>query len=218
MSRILVVSSALVLVIGAAIWPLRTSARVHSDRVRPVAHHQFRSHSLLEPSFRCSVFGGPPCFPYETCSSVFRHRPCIPDILYPFGQDLQLTISSRAQENSAEPGSGQANEKDHSKQLNTILDVFGDLRSCWIPPSEEIGRAGMQITVRVSFRRDGLPIGPPRVTYINDHAAPDKVQSAYRSAVDQMFVRCTPLNFTSGLGGAIAGRPFAIRFIDDRAF
>ena len=214
MSRTLLLSSALTLVICAVIWPLRSSARVHHT----VDHH-VRPHSLLEPSFRCSVFDGPPCFPYETCSSVFRRRPCLPDILYPFGQDLQLTISSRAQENSAEPNSGQAREKeDHSKQPNTIRDVFGDLRTCWIPPSTEAGKAGMQITVRVSFRRDGLPIGPPRVTYINDHDVSADVQNAYRSAVDQMFVRCTPLNFTSQLGGAIAGRPFAIRFIDDRVF
>jgi hypothetical protein len=215
MSRILLLSSALTLVICTVIWPTWSLARVHSARVHHAAHHHFRSHSLLEPSFRCSVFGGPPCFPYQTCSSVFRRRPCVPDIVYPLGQDLQLTISSRA---SAELYSGQTNEKDRSKQLNTILDVFGDLRSCWIPPSTEIGRAGMQITVRVSFRRDGLPIGPPRVTYINDHDAPAGVQDAYRSAVDRMFVRCTPFNFTSGLGGAIAGRPFAIRFIDDRVF
>ena len=28
---------------------------------------------------------------------------------------------------------------------------------------------------------------------------------------------CTPLGFSSGLGGALAGRPFAIRFVDKRS-
>jgi hypothetical protein len=28
--------------------------------------------------------------------------------------------------------------------------------------------------------------------------------------------RCTPLRFTPGLGGAIAGRPIAIRYVDNR--
>ena len=27
---------------------------------------------------------------------------------------------------------------------------------------------------------------------------------------------CTPLRFTEGLGGAVAGRPIAIRFVDNR--
>ncbi len=202
----LLISCAAVAAICGLVAPLSSFARVHHSRIPRVAPH-----SLLEPSFRCSVFGGAPCFPYETCSSVFRRRPCLPDIVYPMGQELQLTISS-----SANSAAEDAQEKDHS-ELNTIRQVFADLRSCWTPPSREVGKAGMQITVRVSFRRDGAPVGSPRVAYISRDASAD-VQNEYRSAVDRMFRRCTPLNFSPTLGGAIAGHLFAIRIVDDRPF
>ena len=38
----------------------------------------------------------------------------------------------------------------------------------------------------------------------------------YREAVTTALERCTPLPFTDGLGGAVAGRPITVRFIDDR--
>jgi hypothetical protein len=31
-----------------------------------------------------------------------------------------------------------------------------------------------------------------------------------------MLKRCAPLPFTQSLGGAVAGRPFIVRFIDNR--
>ena len=40
--------------------------------------------------------------------------------------------------------------------------------------------------------------------------------SAYHDAIMAALERCTPLRFTSGLGGALAGRPIAIRYVDDR--
>ncbi len=38
----------------------------------------------------CSVLSGRPCTPY-TCS-VFNRGPCIPEIDYPYGENLQLTV------------------------------------------------------------------------------------------------------------------------------
>jgi hypothetical protein len=35
-------------------------------------------------------------------------------------------------------------------------------------------------------------------------------------AITAALERCTPLPFTDGLGGAVAGRPIAIRFVDNR--
>ena len=37
-----------------------------------------------------------------------------------------------------------------------------------------------------------------------------------RDAVNAALARCTPLQFGNGMGGAVAGRPIAIRFVDDR--
>ena len=35
-------------------------------------------------------------------------------------------------------------------------------------------------------------------------------------AVEAAFRRCTPMHFSTGMAGAIAGRPLVIRFFDDR--
>ena len=40
----------------------------------------------------CSVLDGRPCTPYFC--SVFNRGPCIPEIDYPYGENLQLTIQT----------------------------------------------------------------------------------------------------------------------------
>jgi hypothetical protein len=155
----------------------------------------------------CSVFDDRPCTP--SFCSVFGPVPCIPDYGYPIGQTLSLTILSRPGESAAlEPG------KD---KLDAIRDVFAALRACWTPPALDEGRAGMEISVRLSFNRSGNIIGAPRFTYTTRDASAEQ-RDLYRRAVVDSLTRCTPLPLTQGLGGAIAGRPIAIRYIDDRAF
>jgi hypothetical protein len=73
----------------------------------------------------------------------------------------------------------------------------------------------MQITVQMSFRRTGELFGRPRITFESGGASEDE-RLAYRIAVAQMLQRCAPLPFTDALGNAMAGRPFTIRFIDNR--
>jgi len=73
----------------------------------------------------------------------------------------------------------------------------------------------MQMSVRLSFKRSGQMIGAPRVTYAS-HDAPADVRDVYRDAVDAALKRCAPLHFSDGMGGAVAGRPIAIRFVDNR--
>ena len=100
------------------------------------------------------------------------------------------------------------------ERLNTIKDVFAKLYSCWKPPP--LSRANpIDITVIVSFNREGVILGHPRITYESE-AASDNDRVAYRIAVMETLQRCTPLPFTEGLGGAVAGRPFAIPFITRR--
>jgi hypothetical protein len=96
------------------------------------------------------------------------------------------------------------------QQLDTIKDVFARLHSCWRPPP--VSRANpMDITVIVSFNRAGAILGQPRITYESESASDDD-RLAYRIAVMEALQRCTPLPFTEGLGGAVAGRPFAVPF------
>jgi hypothetical protein len=73
----------------------------------------------------------------------------------------------------------------------------------------------MQITVLMSFRRNGELFGQPRITFESGGASEDE-RLAYRIAVAQMLQRCAPLPFTEALGNAMAGRPFRMRLIDER--
>jgi hypothetical protein len=110
---------------------------------------------------------------------------------------------------------GPANGQSSSPALNTLGDVSEALQACWVPPAMEESSPGMQITVLFSFNRDGEILGEPRFTYLTPGVS-TKVRAAYQRAVAAALKRCTPLKFTPALGGALAGRPFTMRFIDNR--
>ena len=99
--------------------------------------------------------------------------------------------------------------------LNTLSELGSALRACWAPPPLDQARSGMQITVQMSFRRNGELFGRPRITFETAGATDDE-RLAYRVAVAQMLRRCASLPFTDALGNAVAGRPFTMRFIDTR--
>jgi hypothetical protein len=172
---------------------------------------------LTHNPYPCSVLSPHPCHP--TFCSVFSRHPCQPDINYGFGQDLRLTIASRtpvqADPVAAPSTPGEKAEPSPERRLDTIRDMFAALRACWVPPAEDVARPGTQLSVRLSFKRNGEPVGEPRVTFVS-LGTPPEVRQTYLDAVTAALKRCTPLPFSPGLGGALAGRPIAIRFIDDR--
>lgn len=174
-----------------------TSAEARRRQINPIPF----SH---EP---CSVLDNRPCTP--SYCSVFNHGPCIPEIEYPYGQNLQLTIESMPSQADA----ARYRRPDHD--LDTIGDLFAALRSCWSPPPEDHARPGMQMSVRFSFNRAGRLIGPPRVTYATS-GVPAETRATYLTAISASLDACLPLKFTDGLGGALAGRPIAIRYVDNR--
>jgi len=155
----------------------------------------------------CSVLDGQPCTP--SFCSVFNDGPCIPEIDYPYGQNLQLTIETVPSQDQA----AKYRRPDHD--LDTIGDLFAALRSCWSPPPADIAREGMQMSVRFSFKRSGEIIAVPRVTYATA-GTPADTRATYLKAINASLQACQPLKFTSGLGGALAGRPIAIRYVDNR--
>jgi hypothetical protein len=155
----------------------------------------------------CSVLDNHPCTP--TYCSVFNHGPCIPEIFYPYGQDLHLTVQTVPTEQDAD----KYRKPDHD--LNTIGDLFAALRSCWSPPPEDAAREGMQMSVRFSFKRSGEMIATPRVTFATT-GVPADTRATYLKAINASLDACLPLKFTDGLGGALAGRPIAIRYVDNR--
>jgi hypothetical protein len=176
----------------------------------------------------CSVLSGHPCHP--SFCSAFHRGPCFTYDWPAFGQTLRLTITSSDDDRSAskdaadgDKSADNGDKKDADRvradaeehQLDTIGDMFAALRGCWVPPPKDEARHGMEYTIRFSFKRDGEMIGPPRMTYAS-HDAPADVRDVYRGAIDAALKRCTPLHFSEGMGDAIAGRPIAVRFVDER--
>lgn len=150
----------------------------------------------------CSVFDPASCTP--SFCSVFQDGVCIPDYGFPIGQDLRLTIESKAATTEKPEG-----------DLDNIESMFKALRACWVPPDKDLARAGTEVSVRLSFKRSGEVIGTPRWTYTTP-GTPEEARRAYRDAVTSALARCAPLRFSRGMGGAIAGRPIAIRYVENR--
>ena len=96
-------------------------------------------------------------------------------------------------------------------QVDSIHDVIARLRTCWKPPPAGRAHPGIDITVTVSFNRDGDILGHPRITYESEQAT-DNDRVMYRIAVMEALQRCTPMPFTEGMAGAVAGRPFRVQF------
>ena len=96
-------------------------------------------------------------------------------------------------------------------QVNSIHDVIARLRTCWKPPPAGRAHPGIDITVIVSFNRNGDILGHPRITYESEQATDDD-RLMYRVAVMEALQRCTPMPFTEGMAGAVAGRPFHVQF------
>jgi len=171
---------------------------------------QSRRHQINPTPFShspCSVLDGQPCTPYFC--SVFNHGPCIPEIDYPYGENLQLTVQTVPPKDDA----AKYVKPDHD--LDNIGDLFAALRSCWTPPPADTARAGMQMSVRFSFKRSGEIIGAPQLTFATKDVPAD-TRVTYLKAINSSLDACVPLKFSGGLGGAIAGRPIAIRYVDNR--
>jgi hypothetical protein len=167
----------------------------------------------------CSVFNHYPCAP--TACSVFRHHPCRPFYGFPLGENLQLTIESNraASDGPAKPDATTDHATtDHATtdhDVNTIRQMFAALRTCWQPPPMESAHEGMQMSVRFAFTNAGKLKGEPRITYFTPGTS-DDIKQLYQHAIDAALDRCTPMAFTRGMAGAIAGRPIAVRFVDNR--
>jgi hypothetical protein len=169
--------------------------------------------SVAEPAAAsCGLFSRHPCVPVTVCS-VFHRGVCIPDYGIPLPQDLRLAIETTTATADLATTVPPDNGAEH--QLNTIRAMFDALRACWVPPAEKEAQRGTQMSVRFAFKRSGEIIATPRVTYVSPGVSPE-TREVYLHAVLASLQRCTPLHFTDGMAGAIAGKPIAIRFVDNR--
>src|SRR5262249_38939041 len=142
---------------------------------------------------------------------VFRQQPCVPDYEFWVGEDLRLTIES-----SPDRCTSTEQRPDGSEpEVDSICAMFDRLRACWVPPNEDEARPGTQLSVRFAFKRSGEIIAAPRVTYVSPGVGPE-MREIYLNAITAALARCTPLHFSTGMAGAVVGRPIAIRFVDNR--
>lgn len=100
-----------------------------------------------------------------------------------------------------------------SAPADTLSALYPALAACWrLPPlSGGIRGPDVEVTARLSLRRDGSLIGPPRITYTTGVAPGDR--KTLTRATLAALRQCTPARITPGLGRAIAGRPVALRFV-----
>ena len=185
----------LVTVIAVAACTVAADARQRQINPIPFSHSP------------CSVLDNQPCTP--TYCSPLQQGPCIPEIFYPYGENLQLTIQTVP----AKDDQAKYQKPDHD--LDTIGDLFAELRSCWSPPPADAAHEGMQMTVRFSMKKSGEMIGPPRLTFATS-GVPADVRDTYLKAINSSLDACIPMKFSDGLAGALAGRPIAIRYVDNR--
>jgi hypothetical protein len=108
-------------------------------------------------------------------------------------------------------GTVRASDRAASGPVGRIRELYPALRACWEPPDTP---ERLETTVRVAFRRDGRVLGEPRITYRSP--GPDEAREDLRRSVLAAVNRCASLAFSPSFGQAIAGRPVAIRFVDDR--
>jgi hypothetical protein len=147
-----------------------------------------------------------PAYPGITCNLYGPRRFCDPYLLGGIGQDLRLTIRI-GREDDAQGRSGD--------EIDTIHTLFAALRTCPVGPPPDAARWGMQMTLRFSLDRGGNIIGAPRVTYAT-HGIASQQRETYYNAIVAGLGRRTPFHLSNGMGGAVAGRPLIVRYIETR--
>ena len=96
---------------------------------------------------------------------------------------------------------------------NTLHDLGGRLEACL-----KAGRShdelanGSEVTILFALKRDGGLLGRPRITHSRLIGGLDD-QKLFVADVISAIDSCLPLDVTPGLGGAIAGRPIALRVV-----
>ena len=112
------------------------------------------------------------------------------------------------------PASGRADPRAPQGPLNTLAEIRQALRGCWQWPPASEARSGMELTVRISFKRNGEIFGA-HITYQTASVSAEE-RVLYHGALLAALSRCSPLPLTASLGEAIAGRPFIFHIHDTR--
>lgn len=152
--------------------------------------------------------GYPPIFnfPEDNGTDVYEATPRSQGVPFPYPQGFSLNVPTATDDGTATPAADKA-------KLNTYRAIADALGRCWRPPPTFAGQRWNTITLRVSFKRDGMVNGLPRIPYADPGLTAD-ARSGLNRSLTAALQRCTPLDLTPGLGSAIAGQIFALRFIE----
>ena len=103
-----------------------------------------------------------------------------------------------------------------AEPANTLQDLWARLQVCLDQGkgADELAK-GSEITILFALRRDGTMFGRARITHSDLRGDLDD-QKRFVAAVISALDQCLPIEVTPGLGGAIAGRPIALRIIKGR--
>src|SRR5215510_6083426 len=99
--------------------------------------------------------------------------------------------------------------------INTLTDLEAALQACWVPPPMEQSRLGMQITVLMSFKRNGRAIRTAKDHFSVEGSVEDgTLVIPHRRGAN--LKRCASLPFTEALGNTLTGQPLTMTFVDNR--
>lgn len=118
-----------------------------------------------------------------------------------YPQGFTMTVERQPGER-APPGGGE------SRTIKEPRDIARQIARCWRPPG---ARTASEVTIRLSFTRTGAVMSAPLVTYVSPGLGTDR--EAVRASILAAVELCAPFEFTDGLGSAISGRPFTLRFV-----
>jgi hypothetical protein len=155
----------------------------------------------------------------EAPPQPYRAEPFPQDVL-PLPSGFTMTAVKSVDRGGERPRSAipdgsdkQARDTDEDRRPKIVRprDIAEAITRCWSPPASS---DRLEVTVRVQFNRSGGIVGKPFISYVKagDGSAG---RDALVESMNRALAACTPLRFTGSLGTAIAGYPFAIRFIAD---
>jgi hypothetical protein len=99
--------------------------------------------------------------------------------------------------------------------IANLQELMAAFAGCWEPPPADASKGPVDLTFQVSFKRSGELFGKPRAIAFA-RAVSDEERQRYYTAVAEAVDRCAKMPFTDSMGGAVAGRPFRINFLDRR--
>jgi hypothetical protein len=99
--------------------------------------------------------------------------------------------------------------------IDNLQELMAAFAGCWQPPPADTSKGPVDLTFQVSFKRSGDLFGKPRAISFT-RAVTDEERQRYYRAVAEAVDRCAHMPFTDSMGGAVAGRPFRVNFLDRR--